>query len=205
MSPDDWDERYRQHELVWGAGPNMWVEREITTLTPGHALDIACGEGRNSVWLAERGWTVTGVDFSPEALRKARMLANARLSHPTTIDFRNADVTAPHYREQFDLALLIYLQVPAPQRRAALTAAWAALAPGGTLLVIAHDSDNLQHGVGGPQDPDLLYTAEDIAADLTGTAPDARIEKCERALRPVQGHSTLAVDALLRARKTVHL
>jgi len=62
MSAADWDSRYRGTDLVWGATPNMWVEQETTGLAPGLALDLACGEGRNSIWLAARGWRVTGVD-----------------------------------------------------------------------------------------------------------------------------------------------
>ena len=68
MSAADWDSRYRGSELVWGARPNVWVERETAPLSPGRAVDLACGEGRNSVWLAARGSQVTGVDFSASAL-----------------------------------------------------------------------------------------------------------------------------------------
>jgi len=75
MSAADWDARYRSAELVWSATPNMWVEQETAGLMPGRALDLACGEGRNSIWLAEQGWQVTGVDFSPVAVRTARVLA----------------------------------------------------------------------------------------------------------------------------------
>jgi SAM-dependent methyltransferase len=77
MSAADWDSRYGGTDLVWGATPNMWVEQEIAGLTPGRALDLACGEGRNSIWLAARGWQVTGVDFSAAALAKAETLARA--------------------------------------------------------------------------------------------------------------------------------
>jgi hypothetical protein len=65
-----------------------------------------------------------------------------------------------------DLAVLAYLQLPEEQRRTAVRRAFAALDPGGTLLVVAHDSTNLTEGTGGPQDPTVLYTAEDVLADL---------------------------------------
>ena len=68
MGPDDWDARYRDKDLVWGIEPNRWVEQELAAATPGRALDLACGEGRNALWLASRGWDVTAVDFSPVAL-----------------------------------------------------------------------------------------------------------------------------------------
>ena len=71
-----WDERYAGDELVWSAQPNRFLVAEVETLPPGRALDLACGEGRNAVWLAERGWDVTGVDFSNVGLDKARRLAD---------------------------------------------------------------------------------------------------------------------------------
>lgn len=74
MNSRDWDERYTASELVWGAEPNRWVVRELAGLTPGRALDLAAGEGRNSIWLARQGWRVTGLDFSAAGLRRAARL-----------------------------------------------------------------------------------------------------------------------------------
>src|SRR2546430_7187246 len=64
MDAAEWDQRYAGTELVWSAEPNRFVAAELADLPPGRALDLAAGEGRNSVWLAERGWAVTAVDFS---------------------------------------------------------------------------------------------------------------------------------------------
>lgn len=201
MSAADWDDRYLGRELVWGSGPNVWVERETGDLPPGAALDLACGEGRNSVWLAKRGWRVTAVDFSAEAIRKAETLSAGRPSEGTSVTWLCADATALDIPATFDLAMMIYLQLPQPDRKAALTRAWNSLARGGTLLVIAHDSRNLADGVGGPQNPTTLYTAEDIRQDMAGIDPAADVEKCEEALRPVDVHDRPAIDALFRARK----
>ena len=99
--------------------------------------------------------------------------------------------------EPVALALLCYLQLPAGERRAAARHAAQALAPGGVLLVIAHDSRNLTEGTGGPQDPAVLYSAGDVQGDLDGLG--LRVEKAEEALRPVEGASRPAIDALLRA------
>jgi hypothetical protein len=96
----------------------------------------------------------------------------------------------------FDLVAVLYLQVPAGERRAALARAATALAPRGTLLVVGHHSDNLEHGSGGPKDPRVLYSAEDAAADLDGL----EIEKAEAVLRPVQDERD-AIDLLVRARR----
>ena len=202
MSAQEWDARYRGSDLVWGVKPNRWVEQEVAALPPGRALDLACGEGRNSLWLAQRGWQVTGVDFSAQAIGKARALAQSLPAHTTPTDWQSADATTIDLPAAFDLALLVYLQVSTDERRAALATAWHALAAGGTLIVIAHDSDNLAHGVGGPQDPTVLYTAADITADLAVIDPRAEVEIAERVKRPVEGAARPALDALVRARKS---
>jgi SAM-dependent methyltransferase len=74
MDPAAWDERYAATDLVWSAGPNQFVEQELAGLAPGRALDLACGEGRNARWLAEQGWHVTAMDFSPVAIETGRRL-----------------------------------------------------------------------------------------------------------------------------------
>ncbi len=78
MEREEWDERYASHELLWHAEPNRFVVEEVGDLAPGTALDLACGEGRNAVWLAEQGWRATGVDFSAVALAKGRRMAEQR-------------------------------------------------------------------------------------------------------------------------------
>jgi SAM-dependent methyltransferase len=191
-----WDERYGATPSLWGAEPNRWVAVELAELAPAIAVDLACGEGRNAVWLAQRGWRVYGVDFSGVGLAKAAELERRVLDSPR-VTWVEADVTTYAPPEPVDLALLCYLQVPESARRAAVRTAAGSLAPGGTLLVIAHDSRNLTDGTGGPQDPGVLYTAADVAADLAGTG--LRVEKALEVLRPVEGTERPAIDALLRA------
>jgi SAM-dependent methyltransferase len=176
-----WDERYAAAPLVWSAGPNAFVEAELADLPPGRALDLACGEGRNALWLAERGWQVTAVDFSAVAVGKGRRLSKAR-DLGGRVDWVVGDVlTVP--LPSTDLALLAYLQLPAAERRTAVQRAWAALGAGGTLLVVAHDSSNLTEGSGGPQDPAVLYTAQDVLADLAGR--ELHVVRAGRVARPV--------------------
>ncbi len=161
MDARDWDQRYAASELVWSAGPNECVARECADLTPGVALDLAAGEGRNAIWLANQGWDVTAVDFSQAGLDKGRQLAEA-----APVTWVCADATTWSADRSYDLALIAYLQIPAALRAAASRNAFASLRPGGTFLLVGHDSTNLTEGTGGPQDPALLMTAEDVLADL---------------------------------------
>jgi SAM-dependent methyltransferase len=192
MDAAGWDERYRSAELVWGAPPNRWVEEELAGAPPGRALDLACGEGRNSRWLAAQGWTVTAADFSPVAIEKGRELDTAN-----AVRWEVADATTYRSPDRFDLAVLCYLQLPAGERRAAVRAAAETLAPGGMLLVIAHDSRNLAEGTGGPPDPYVLYTAADVVQDLDGLP--LRIVRAGEVLRPVDGADRPAIDCLVKA------
>lgn len=202
MDATDWDERYRSSDLVWGAAPNRWVEQELAGLAPGRALDLACGEGRNALWLAARGWQVTAVDFSAAALDKGRTLEQAQPAEAVPVEWVQADVTTYRCETPLDLALICYLQLVADERRQAIGHAAAALAPGGVLLVIAHDSANLAEGTGGPQDPAVLFTAADVRADLEAELPGAlSVDRAEAVLRPVDGAPRPAIDALLRAHR----
>jgi SAM-dependent methyltransferase len=195
---EEWNRRYAGRELLWTARPNRFLVAEAGDLRPGRALDLACGEGRNAVWLAEQGWQVTGVDFSDVALAKARELADARGVEPDWVQ-ANLLEHGPAARA-FDLVLLFYLQLPAAERRPIVRAAADAVAAGGTLLVVAHDSSNLEHGYGGPRDAAVLYTAADVVADLGGRLEIERGERVERPVATADGEKT-ALDALVRARR----
>lgn len=200
MNREQWNKRYADKELVWTADPNRFLVAEVARMQPGRALDLGCGEGRNAVWLAEQGWQVTAVDFSGIGLDKARRLAASRNVQVTWV---LADVT--DYRPQppaYDLVLLCYLQLPAPERRRVLACARNTLASYGTLLYIGHDLSNLKHGWGGPQDPAVLCTPQDVVADLAGL----RILKAEVVTRPVAREpahggplDAIALDAVVRA------
>jgi SAM-dependent methyltransferase len=195
MSRERWDERYGTDELIWKADPNRFLVEELEGLAPGRALDLACGEGRNALWLAAKGWRVTGVDFSPAGLSKARRLASDR---GVEVSWIEADVVEWQPEAAwFDAVVMMYLHLPAGQRRQVLAHAVAALAPGATLLVVGHDTSNLLEGTGGPQDAEVLFSPEEIVQDLRGL----RIERAERVRRAVvseTGEAT-AIDTLVRA------
>jgi SAM-dependent methyltransferase len=197
----DWDRRYEGSELLWSAEPNRFVAAALAALPPGRALDLACGEGRNAVWLAERGWLVLGVDFSDVAIGKAHEFAAARGVAAAT-GWLVADLTA--YQPEpgaYDLVILFYLHVATPERRAIVRKAAAAVAPGGTFLLVGHDLRNLESGHGGPKDPEVLYLPEDVAADLDGSGLELeRVEAVDRPVETPEGER-IAIDALVRARR----
>lgn len=197
---EDWNRRYAAKELIWTGDANRFVKEELAELAPGRALDLAAGEGRNAVWLAEQGWTVQAVDLSDVAMEKAAKLAAAR-DVADRIDFQAADLADFEPEAgQFDLVLVIYLQLPQADLVPILSAAARAVAPGGTFLLVAHDSDNLLHGHGGPQHPALLYTAAQVVAAL---GEGFKICKASPVERPVQTDdgTRIAIDCLVRAER----
>ena len=185
MDARGWDERYAAADLVWSATPNRFVEAELAGLPAGRALDLATGEGRNALWLADRGWQVTAVDFSRVGLDKGRALQERHdRGRDLQVEWVHADVLGYDPGPlRFDLALVAYLQLPAEQRRTAVRRAFGALRAGGTFFLVAHDATNLAEGTGGPQDPAVLYTAEEVLADLDGERFE--VERAERVARVV--------------------
>jgi SAM-dependent methyltransferase len=196
MDREDWDRRYLEKELVWSAEPNRFLVEEVAELTPGRALDLGAGEGRNALWLAGRGWRVMAVDFSEVALDKARRIAVGR---GVEVEFVHADLTEYQpERAAFDLVLVLYLHLPWHQMTTVLGRARAALASGGTFLLVGHDRSNLEHGHGGPQRLEVLYTADEVAGLFGGLA----IEEAGTRRRPVETDQGVvqAIDCLVRAR-----
>lgn len=195
MNSHDWDERYQDKKLIWSAGPNRFLVDEVEGIKPGRALDVACGEGRNAIWLAEEGWQVSAFDYSPVAIEKAR--ARCQELH-LDIDIRVGDATAA-LAGTFDLILFFYLHLPRDENRQALEHAISALAPGGTLLYVGHDQRNIEEGIGGPQDPSILYGPREIQ-DLVS---ELQVERAETLLRPVEkeGVTHNALDVFVRARR----
>ncbi len=134
MRAEDWDRKWRDERPEPRTEPNRFLVAEVERMPPGRALDLACGAGRNAVWLAEQGWKVTAVDFSEVGLAHARRLARSR---GVDVEWVCADVLGWMPPESaFDLVVLLYLQLPAAERRQALARAATALAPGGTLLFV---------------------------------------------------------------------
>jgi SAM-dependent methyltransferase len=195
MDSAGWDGRYQAADLVWGGEPNRFVAAEFTGAVPGRALDLAAGEGRNAIWLTQAGWQVTAVDFSTVAIQRGRRLAEQQ---GVAVDWVVADVgdyqPAPG---AFDAIVVAYLHLPADDLNPILVRAAQAVAVGGRILVVGHDFTNIADGIGGPQDPAILYTPDTIVAAL----PGLRIVTAERVHRPVTTeHGTVdAIDTLVCA------
>ncbi|MDK1025528.1 MAG: class I SAM-dependent methyltransferase [Gammaproteobacteria bacterium] len=161
-----WNERYASKELVWSSTPNQTLVEETGHLLPGNALDLGAGEGRNAIWLARREWHVTAVDFAANGLAKARQLAN---KEQVEIQWLCEDVTLYQPRkEAFDLVIMLFLHVPERDRRSIIQHSITGLVTGGHFIYIGHDATNIGQGLGGPQDPSVLCTPEDVTADLPG-------------------------------------
>jgi SAM-dependent methyltransferase len=192
MDAAGWDQRYAESELVWSAEPNRFVAEQCAGLSPGRALDLAAGEGRNAIWLASHGWSVTATDFSAVGLDKGRRLADVA-GVADRIAWVVADATTTDWHPEYDLVVVAYLQLVESERREAARRAFAALQPGGRLVWVAHDSTNLAEGTGGPQNPAVLMTADDLLTDLTGEPYD--VIHAARVPRPV-GDAT-AYDCLV--------
>ncbi|MDQ0379637.1 class I SAM-dependent methyltransferase [Amycolatopsis thermophila] len=131
MDAEFWDAMYRSREQVFSGNPNGVLVAEVTGLSPGQALDVGCGEGADARWLAEHGWHVTAVDISRTALERA-----ARLDTTGRVAWSRADLSrTPLPAGAFDLVSAQYFPLPGSTLRGLL----AAVAPGGTLLVVSHD------------------------------------------------------------------
>jgi hypothetical protein len=141
---------------------------------------------------------VTAVDFSRVGIEKGRKLSAARGVDDARVEWIVADLR--DYEPEpgaFDLVLIAYVQLTPELRARVLARAAAATAPGGTVFVIGHDLTNLTEGVGGPQDPDVLYTPETVSAELTGLHV-VRAERVQRTVERDDGPAT-AIDTLVRA------
>lgn len=200
MDAKEWNDRYAETSLLWSAAPNRWVAAELADVPVGRALDLGAGEGRNALWLAARGFTVTAVDFAKVALDRGRQQAEAAHIPAERIAWIEADLIDYHPAPlAFDVVVIAYLQLPEQPRRIVTARAVEALAPGGVLLVIGHDLANLTYGTGGPQQAEVLFQPQDVVADIRATDRPLRIVRADTVRRPVDGSDRDAIDALVRA------
>lgn len=194
-SEEFWEGRYRtaaaEGTSLWGETPNGWIAEQASDLAPGVAVDSGAGEGRNARWLAARGWRVYATDFSPTAVAGLRA-GSAGLPLTAVV----ADATTWRAPEPVDLAVLCYLQLPPESLAAAIGCAAESLAPGGLLLGIWHDREDVARGTGGAMSPAIRTTPEETAA--FASAAGLGIELSGRRDRAVP--AGLSCDCLLIAR-----
>jgi SAM-dependent methyltransferase len=201
-----WESRYGEKTQIWSGKVNQALSVTAADLTPGSALDLGCGEGGDSIWLARRGWRVTGVDISETALERARGEAE-RLGFE--IDFESADLAEWRPVAAYDLVSACFLHSPvAFPRTEVLRRVAAAVAPGGHLLVVGHATpppwsslQDHQHS----DDPDqVLIHADEQVRRLALDPDDWEIVIAEDRARGVhdpEGNPAVLEDAVVLARR----
>ena len=196
-----WDERYGSAQRVWSGNPNPQLVAEVAGLVPGTALDAGCGEGADAHWLARRGWRVTALDVSTVALQRGAAHAGPEIADRIT--WRQADLLgwAPDGpATTWSVPSTCSSRVRCGRRSSPNLAS--AVAPGGTLLLVGHHPSDMQTSMRRPDEPDLFFTAEQVAATLDRQ----RWEVVVAAARPrpavdPDGQEITIADAVLRARR----
>lgn len=164
MDAQFWDERYGSTDQLFSGLPNGVLVAEVADLPPGRALDVGCGEGGDTHWLARHGWRVTAVDISQVALRRA---AAAGPENDGRVEWVRADLTtAPAPRGPFDLVSVHYFPLPHRRDHAAVRGLLDAVAPGGTLLFVGHDLADLPPPAELGIDPTDYYQPAEVAGLL---------------------------------------
>jgi thioredoxin reductase/SAM-dependent methyltransferase len=199
-----WEERYGAGPAVWSGNPNPQLVTEAARLTPGRALDVGCGEGADAIWLAERGWQVTAVDFSTAALARAAAHATAAGEHVADrIEWTHADIRDHAFTERaYDLVSSQFMHLPGELRRDLFASLAAAVAPGGALLIVGHHPIDLRTSAHRKHFPDMMFTSEEIASALDPAVWEVlAAETRPRTATDPDKHEITVHDAVLLARR----
>jgi len=201
-SAEFWDGRYRSNGMVWSGQPNAQLVAETTGLAAGRALDVGSGEGADALWLAERGWQVTGVDVSRVALdRSAAQAAQLGADIAGRLTWRHEDLlTWSPPSHAYDLVTVQFMHLPTAAMQALVRRLAASVEPCGTLLVVGHAPTD-EHTAGmAAQFPDIFFTAEQVVAALD--PQQWKILVAESRPRPTGHHSgpdAVRHDTVVRA------
>jgi SAM-dependent methyltransferase len=196
-----WDERYRSVTQVWSGSPNPQLVRETGDLAPGTALDAGCGEGADTLWLARRGWRVTAMDVSAVALERGAARAGADIAD--RIAWQQVDLRTwlPDHLT-YDLVNTQFMQFPRALREPLFARLAASVSPAGTLLIVGHDPSDVRTTMPRPHEPDLFFTAEEVAASLDAHEWDILVADTRpRSAIDPEGREITIHDAVLRARR----
>ena len=177
MDSNTWDQKYSTEEFIYTKVENRFVVEFCKDLdgTNKRAIDLAGGEGRNSVWLAKRGWQVENIDFSQVALDKYLQFAKEEgVEDNCLATYADGQSFAPKL-SPVELALIPYLQIPQKDLAIAIRRLARHVAPGGQLVGVWHSRENLAGGFGGPRDPDVLPSVETIAEALVETGLEIEV------------------------------
>lgn len=159
-----WDDKYSVQEYIYGINPNEYFKIVIGTLEPGKLLLPSEGEGRNAVYAAKKGWSVTAVDFSIKAKEKALKLAR---ENNVEINYIISDVRKYYFPEsEFDVIGLIYAHYPPDLRTLIHSSAIKSLKQGGTLILEAFNNNQINNNTGGPKELSLLYNPDTLRNDF---------------------------------------
>ena len=195
----EWDERYDGVDQMWSGVPNHALMHEVSTLRPGRAVDVGCGEGADAIWLASIGWEVTALDVAQVALDRARARA---IEAGVTVNWLHAGLLDAHLDAGgFDL---VSAQYPALRRTAddaAERSLIKAVAPGGTLLVVHHDLSDPTHALEDGFDPDEWVGPRDVARAL-GSDWQVEIDEVRERIITGGAGSHHTHDVVLRATRS---
>jgi 2-polyprenyl-3-methyl-5-hydroxy-6-metoxy-1,4-benzoquinol methylase len=192
-----WDERYRARPEVWSGDPNAVLVAETADLQPGTALDAGAGEGGDAFWLAAQGWKVTAADISSVAIERAAKRASER---GLAISWLHTDLAKAPAPGAYDLVTAHFLHVPKSEQQPLFRHLAAAVAPGGTLLVVGHDLSDMAK-VPRPDLTECGWTPAEVAATLgEGWSIEAAEARPRQAVGPDGGEVTIH-DTVVRARR----
>jgi len=195
-----WEDRYGESDRIWSGEPNIRLVEIVSGLAPGLALDLGCGEGGDTVWLAKHGWRVTAVDIADTALRRAPEASADLLQY---IDFQQHDLTKTFPEGEYDLVSAHFLHSPTEwDRDSVMRRAAAAVAPGGVLLVV-------DHGAAPPWAPRLHHhefpSAEEVVDAMAldpGQWERVRVDSAERQAQRPDGQAGTLLDNIIVLRRT---
>jgi SAM-dependent methyltransferase len=199
---EHWEEHYGERDRVWSGRVNVRLTEVASTLEPGHALDLGCGEGADAWWLAERGWSVVAVDISDTALQRAAAEADAQ-GLTDRIEFAQHDLSDSFPDGTFDLISAQFLHSMIPfDRPRVLKQAADAVRPGGVLLIVDHAgpppwASKLAHHHEFP-------SAEEVLASLDlddGEWERVRVEAAERQATGPDGQTGTLIDNVIVLRR----
>ena len=186
-----WDERFAAPEYIFGREPNRFLVSQAALFQPGAAvLDLATGEGRNAVWLAQRGCRVTGIDISPKAIEKARRLG---AESGVEVRFEVEDVRQRSWvADAFDAVVTIFIQFAAPaERRSVFEGMQRTLRPGGVIVLQGYTPKQLEYKTGGPPHAEQLYTRELLQASF-GDLKSLDIKEYDAVIQEGSGHNGMS-------------